>query len=133
MTDTTEAKALVQSFYTHLKDGDAPGAFTLLADDVEWNEAEGNPLSDRNPYAGAAAIGEGVFGRLMEMFDGFAAVPEEVVAEGGRVIAFGRYHATHKATGDTLNCQFVHSWTVADGRIARFQQYADTEQLARLS
>jgi len=126
-------KSVVQSFYGHLKDGDPAAAFALLAEDVEWNEAEGNPLADRNPYRGAAQIGEGVFARLTEMFDGFAAVPEEFIAEGDRVIVIARYHGTHKKTGTPLNCQAVHSWWVDGGQLAKFQQYADTEQLSRLS
>ena len=35
--------------------------FGAMAPDIEWHEAEGNPLSDRNPYRGAQAVGEGVF------------------------------------------------------------------------
>ncbi|GGD00279.1 nuclear transport factor 2 family protein [Aquisalinus flavus] len=130
---TNDAAQIVRSVYNSLASGDVPGAFGLLSSDIVWNEAEGNPLADRNPYTSAAAIGEGVFGRLAALFDGFAAAPAEFVAQGNRVAVFGRYHGTHKATGEALNCQFVHSWTVADGRIVQFQQYADTAQLARLS
>ncbi len=127
------SRTLVQSFYGHLKDGNSPAAFALLADDIEWNEAEGNPLADRNPYIGAAAIAEGVFARLREIFDGFASKPEEFIADGNRVVVICRYFGTHKATGTPLNCQAVHSWTVDGDKIVRFQQYADTEQLSRLS
>ena len=130
---TNSPKSVVQTFYGHLEDGDPPSAFALLSDDIEWNEAEGNPLADRNPYRGAAEIGEGVFGRLAEVFESFAAVPEEFIAEGNRVIAIARYTGTHKSTGTPLNCQAVHSWWVDGGRIVKFQQYADTEQLSRLS
>lgn len=35
--------------------------------------------------------------------------------------------------GTKLYCQAVHSWWVDGGRIVRFQQYADTAQLSRLS
>lgn len=129
----SDAKTLVQSFYGFLKEGNAAGAFGLMAPDIEWNEAEGNPLADRNPYIGAAAIGEGVFTRLRTIFDGFGSVPEEFIAEGNRVVVFLRYRGTHNATGTPLNCQAVHSWTVDGDKIVKFQQYADTEQLSRLS
>ncbi|MEZ5937970.1 MAG: nuclear transport factor 2 family protein [Hyphomonadaceae bacterium] len=133
MTEAAKSKALVQAFYGHLKDGDPGAAFALLAPDIEWNEAEGNPLADRNPYRGAAEIAEGVFSRLADMFEGFAAVPEEFIAEGNRVVVIARYFGTHRKTGAPLNCQAVHSWWVDGGHLVRFQQYADTEQLARLS
>lgn len=30
--------------------------FGAMAPDVQWNEAQSNPLADRNPYPGAQAI-----------------------------------------------------------------------------
>lgn len=128
-----DTKSLVQSFYAHLKNGDPAAAFALMSSDIEWREAEGNPLADRNPYIGAAAIGEGVFGRLAGIFDEFAAVPEEFIAENDRVVVFTRYSGIHRKTGTPLDCPAVHSWWVRDGKIVRFQQYADTEQLSRLN
>ena len=133
MSDSQLSKELVQSFYSHLKEGNPEGAFSLLADDITWSEAEGNPLADKNPYTGAAAIGDGVFGRLAEIFEEFAAVPDEFIADGNRVIVTARYYGTHKKSGTPLNCQAVHSWTVSGDKIIQFQQYADTEPLARLS
>ena len=132
-TATVEAKSVVQSFYANLGAGKPDAAFALFSDDIEWNEAEGNSLADRNPYRGVKQIAEGVFGRLGEIFEGFAAVPDEFIAENGRVIVIGRYHGTHRKTGATLDCPAVHSWWVDRGKIVRFQQYADTAQLCRLS
>ena len=133
MAAAADAKSVVQSFYANLACGKPEAAFALLSDDIEWNEAEGNPLADRNPYRGASQIAEGVFGRLGAMFEGFAALPDEFIAENGRVIVIGRYRGTHRKSGAKLNCQAVHSWWVEGGRIVRFQQYADTAQLARLA
>jgi uncharacterized protein len=95
MTAATEARSVVQSFYSNLAGGRPDALFALCSDDIEWNEAEINPLADRNPYRGVHQIAEGVFGRLGAIF--------------------------------------VHSWWVKGGKIVRFQQYADTAQLARLS
>jgi ketosteroid isomerase-like protein len=125
-------RTTVQSFYANLAGGRPDAAFALCSDDIEWNEAEGNPLADRNPYRGAGEIAEGVFGGLA-IFEGFAAVPDEFIAENGRVIVIGRYHGMHRKSGAKLDCQAVYSWWVDGGRIVRFQQYADTAQLARLS
>ena len=133
MTATADAKSVVQSFYANLTEGKPQAAFALCSDDIEWNEAEGNPLADRNPYRGANQIAEGVFGRLGAIFEGFAAVPDEFIAENGRVIVIARYHGKHRKSGAKLYCQAVHSWWVDGGKIVRFQQYADTAQLSRLS
>ena len=132
-TATVDARSIVQSFYANLADGKPDAAFALCSDDIEWNEAEGNPLADRNPYLGAAQIAEGVFGRLGVIFEGFTPLQEEFIAENSRVIVIGRYHGTHRKSGAKLDCQAVHSWWVDEGKIVRFQQYADTAQLWRLS
>ena len=118
-------------FYANLAEGKPQAAFALCSGDIEWNEAESNPLADRNPYRGASQIAEGVFGRLGAIFEGFAAVPDEFIAESGRVIVIARYHGTHRKSGAKLYCQAVHSWWVDGGKIVRFQQYTDTLQWAR--
>ena len=46
---TVDAWSVVQSFYANLAGGRPNAAFALCSDDIEWNEAEGNPLADRNP------------------------------------------------------------------------------------
>lgn len=99
---------------------------------IQWNEAEGNPLDDRNPYVGAQAIGEGVFGRLLAAIDHFTAVPDAYIDGGDHVIVLGRYGGVMKAGGAKLDAQFAHVYRFADGKIAAFQQFTDTAQWARL-
>lgn len=57
--------------------------------------------------------------------------PDTLVADDGIVVALGRYTGTYNATGQSVNAQFVHVWTLREGRIAGFQQYTDTLQFAR--
>ena len=74
----------------------------------------------------------GVFGRIATDWDGFAAVPKEMLDAGDTVIVLGRYNGTYRATGRTLDAQLAHVWRVADGRIVGFQQYTDTLQADRV-
>lgn len=127
-----EPREVIQSLYDAFARGDAGFVLGLLADDVRWMEAEGSPMASGNPYASPQQVGEGVFGRLLSIFDDFAAVPNEILAEGDRVVAFGRYTAVHKESGERLDAPFVHSWTLADEKVVAFQQYTDTEQHVRL-
>jgi ketosteroid isomerase-like protein len=91
-----------------------------------------DPLADRNPYIGAQAIGEGVFGRLLAAIDGFTAAPDRFVDGGDDVIVLGRYGGTMKQGGALLDAPYCHVYRFADGKIASFQQYTDTAQWARL-
>ena len=122
---------VVRSLYEAFARGDAPTAFALMDPGIVWNEAENFPYADRNPYVGPMAIGEGVFMRLATEWDGFQAVPEELLDAGDTVVALGRYKATHRATGTAINAQFAHVWRVNNGKITRFQQYTDTAQATR--
>lgn len=119
---------LIQSLYDAFARGDAPAVLGILHDDVEWNEALGSPLADRNPYDSPQAVGEGVFGRILSSYDGFQATPHALVADGDRVVALGTYTGTHTASGTALDAPFAHAWTVRDGKVSAFQQYTDTAQ-----
>ncbi len=123
---TVDPKAVVETVYEGFEAGDIEMATSTMAPDIVWNEAQGNPYADKNPYMGPDAIISGLFARLGAEWDGFSAAPQEIVAEGGRVIVFGRYGGTYKATGKPIDAPFVHSWTVKDGKIVSFQQYTDT-------
>lgn len=122
----------IQAAYAAFANNDPTVLFGAMAPDIQWFEAEGNPLADRNPYVGAMAIGEGVFGRLLAAIDGFSAVPDRFVDGGDDVIVLGRYGGTMKASGATLDAPFCHVYRFANGRVVSFQQYTDTEQWARL-
>jgi uncharacterized protein len=128
-----ENVALIQRLYEAFAAGDVGGVLGAFSADIVWNEAEGFPYSDRNPYQGPAAVAEGVFGRIMSDWEGFAVVPEELLDAGDTVVALGRYFGTSRKTGQSLRAQHVHVWRIADGKVTGFQQYVDTLQVARVT
>lgn len=125
-------KVLIQSLYDAFAAGDAATVLGAMHPEIIWNEAEGNPLSEGNPYVGPGQVGEGVFGRILNDYEGFTVTPQCLVAEGGDVVALGRYTGTKASSGAPLDAQFVHHWTIEDGKVTRFQQYTDSAQWARL-
>lgn len=122
---------LIQRIYAAFAGGDGPAAFAHMDPTIVWNEAEGFPYADRNPYVGPAAIGEGVFFRLATEWDNFQVIPSDFLDAGDTVVVLGRYKATYKATGAPLDAQFAHVWRLRDGKAISFQQYTDTAQAAR--
>jgi len=122
----------IQAAYAAFAKNDPSVLFGAMSSDIHWYEAEGNPLADRNPYVGAQAIGEGVFGRLLAAIDRFSAVPDRFVDGGDDVIVLGRYGGTMKHSGATLDAQFCHVYRFDGGKIVSFQQYTDSAQWARL-
>ena len=126
-------RQLVQSPYDAFAQGDAGTVLGAMQPEVDWNEAEGSPYADQNPYTGPQRAGEGVFGRLMQDFDNFTVTPEQLVAEGDTVVALGRYRGTHKRSDRPLDAQFAHDWTIQYGKVTGFQQYTDTAQYQRVT
>ena len=124
---------LIRAIYDAFAAGDVPGVLSRMSPDIVWNEAENFPYADGNPYRGPDAILGGVFARLGVEWDGFSAVPEEFLDAGDTVVVLGRYSGTAKATGKAMDAQLAHVWRVRDGKAARFQQYTDTLQAARVT
>jgi len=78
----TSAVETIKSAYAALGRNDPSVLFAAMDPTINWNEAEGNPLADRNPYVGPQAVGDGVFGRLLAAIDNFTAVPSTFI-DGG--------------------------------------------------
>ena len=122
---------LVRAIYDAFGRGDIAAVVSMMSPDIVWNEAEGVPYADGNPYRGPDAVVSGVFMRIGSEWDGFAVEPEELLDAGDAVVALGRYRGACKATGRIIDAQMAHVWRVRDGKAASFQQYADTLQFAR--
>ncbi|MEO6156643.1 MAG: nuclear transport factor 2 family protein, partial [Ilumatobacteraceae bacterium] len=124
-------KEIVEDTYASFARGDVAAVLGAMAENIRWAEADGFPLA--GTYVGPQAIMEGVFMRLGEVGDEFAAVPEQLIAEGDTVVALGNYSWKHKTSGAPAKVKMVHVWTVADGKLATFQQHVDTVRVRELS
>ena len=122
----------IQAAYAAFAKNDPSVLLGAMASDVQWHQAQGNPLADRNPYVGAQAIGEGVFGRLLAAIDGFSAAPDRFIDGGDHVVVLGRYGGTMKHSGANLDAPFCHVYRLAGDRIVSFEQYTDSAQWSRL-
>jgi ketosteroid isomerase-like protein len=79
-----------KSAYAALGRNDPSVLFGAMDPAINWNQAEGNPLADRNPYVGPQAVGEGVFARLVAAIDIFTVVPSTFIDGGDHVVVLGR-------------------------------------------
>jgi uncharacterized protein len=118
----------VEAFYAAMGRGDVPVIIGSLDPQIVWNEGENFVYADQSPYVGVDAVLTGLFARLVGEWDGFSAVPQEIVDGGETVVALGRYGGVFKATGVKIDAQFVHVFKFKAGKIAHFQQYTDTAQ-----
>ena len=125
--------AVVQAMYDGFAEGNIDTVLALMSEDIIWNEAENFIYADKNPYKGPQAVAEGVFARVGGEWEYWKLADMTVQGAGNsNVVAQGRYQAKNKATGKEMNAQFVHYWTIQDGKATNFQQYADTKQVAEV-
>lgn len=121
-------QAVVEGLYRAFAANDAPAITRFLDTNVVWSEAENGPFADHNPYAGMAAVFQGVFGRIGVQFRDFRVTPQVYLPSGDKVVVLGRYTATNISTREPLDAQFAHVFTVTNGKVTAFQQYTDTAQ-----
>ena len=98
---------------------------------MRWYQAESHPFAaPAGPWEGLDALRKNVMQPIADTFDGWDFELEELVpAEGGRVVAMGRYVGTHRRSGRPLSAQFCIVYTVADGQIVEAHQYVDTAKI----
>ena len=98
---------------------------------IVWNEAEGFPYADKNPYVGPQAVLEGVFMRLGGEWDGFAVAVEEVHDAGDVVVVTGRYRRRLQEDGAEDPRAVRARLEAARRESSKLQQYTDTLQVTK--
>ena len=124
MSDTSQI-ALIRKLYDAR--GNVNSFKSLLADDLEYDIAEGFPIG--GVYRGRDTTVSGFFPFLAD-FDEFYAEGDEYFESGDHVIVLGRYFGVTKK-GRKVQSRFAHFWTIRDGKIVRLQQTGDTLLIAQ--
>jgi len=123
--------AIIQKLYDDFAKGDISAVGAVMATNIEWNEAENFPYADGNPYIGFDAILKGVFGRIGEEWDYWNLTDLNYnEMANNKILVTGRYKAKYKKNGAIINLQMAHLWNLNDGKVTKFQQYADTKSIA---
>jgi uncharacterized protein len=125
----TNNKDSIRAVYQSFSRGDVPAVLSILTADASWTEAEGFPYA--GTYIGPQAVLENVFMKIGAEWTDFAAVPNELVADGDTVVGLGEYSGTYKATGKFMRVPFAHVWKFKNGKVHRFLQITDTAVVQR--
>ena len=118
--------AVVQEAYAAFGRGDIPALLALLAGNVSW-EVAGQPgayptFGRRHGLDGALAFFQAV--DATESFEAFT--PKRFHAADDVVTVEGDCAIVLRTNGKRLAYDWVHIWTVADGRITGFREFYDT-------
>jgi ketosteroid isomerase-like protein len=123
MSVTTNIE-IVQDAYKKFGAGDIQGLLTLLTDDIKWTvpEIENAPFS--GPREGTQKVDE-FFKELVAAEDITRFEPLEFIAQNDRVVVLGESAATVHDTGRSYETDWVHVFSVRDGKITEFTEYFD--------
>ena len=120
----------IAGMYEAFGRGDMPVVLGSMDPKIRWHEAEGNPyMPSGEPWIGPDAILNDLFVKLGEEWEGFTVHPGTFHDAGDVVVVEARYTGTYKATGKPMDAQVCHVWTIADGKVTKFQQYLDTAKM----
>jgi len=112
---------VVQQAYSAFASGDIPALLGMLSEDVDWTAPDILPQS--GSYHGREGVGE-FFAGVAENWPELTIEIDDLIADGDHVVGVGHGEGT-LAAGGSAEYGFVHVFTVGDGKIVRFREYAD--------
>jgi ketosteroid isomerase-like protein len=124
----TEHLVLARRLYQALADADGPALVRLLHSDFAGRVTAGLPNGYGGEYQGPTAMLTDVWARVAADIDMAPRPDQLLVAEGGRVVAVGRYLGSARSPGRTVDAAFVHILRFRDGRLAELHQITDSQR-----
>jgi uncharacterized protein len=123
--------ALIQSLYAAFGRGDIASIIAAVAPDIEWRL---NGSRSDHPLLGTWKGPQGVqafFDELARIQDFSEFSPREFLSSGDRVFVLGHYASTIRKNGRKAASDWVHIFTVRNGKLAAFLEFTDTAEFAR--
>ncbi|HEY5833416.1 nuclear transport factor 2 family protein [Streptomyces sp.] len=122
---------LIHASYQAFHSRDVEGLLATLSEDVEWVHPEGMRAyglgGTKHGHAGVREF----LAQVATVLGGMKLRPLEFVQAADRVVVFGVRDVTSRS-GHTETLQFVHSWTLRDGKAVRMEDIFDTVVFHRL-
>ena len=111
---------VVQEAYDAFGRGDIPAVLERVSDDVAWTVAD--VLPQGGSWRGRDEVGE-FFKGLGEAYDEISIDVTDFIDGGDQVVGVGVGQG--KRGGNDVEYGFTHVFTVGDGKVTRFREYAD--------
>lgn len=122
-TASRSDEAIAREMYEAFNRGDIDTVLENMADDVEWIEPEG--AVDGGTYRGPRSIATELFEPVEGLFESFTVDVDRYLAGGDCTVVVGHFRGVTTA-GDSFDIPCVHLVEFEDGKMTRFQNYADT-------
>ncbi|MCP9206352.1 nuclear transport factor 2 family protein [Streptomyces cucumeris] len=121
----------IRRSYAGFRDRDVEGILSAMHPDVEWVHPAGMAAHGLGGTKhGHSGIKE-FLAHVPTVLGGMRLEPREFIEQGDRVVVFGTREVT-SLRGTTATLDFVHSWTMRDGRATRMEDIFDTVAFQQL-
>lgn len=121
---------IVKQGYERFGSGDIEGLLNLFSDDIGWTTPKVEGADFTGERQGREAVGE-FFSLLGDAEEFSKFEPTEFIAQGDKVVVIGSSTATIKSTGRTADSDWVHVFTVKDGKVTNFHEFFDSAAIER--
>jgi ketosteroid isomerase-like protein len=121
---------LIQEAYAAFGRRDMEALIGAMTPDVDWAMVgRASDFPTFGAWPGADKVRE-FFRSVGDTIDFHDFSPREFYPSGDKVFVLGRYEGTVKKTGRRLASDWVHVFTIRDGKVAQFREFADTAAIA---
>jgi hypothetical protein len=124
-------RELVQSFYATFQAGDIDAVLALLSPQFELVYSGPSVIPSAGTWNGHAGFRRWAEAALQGHLPPESLNFEEFVVQGDKVVVPGHVSLRIKATGKTCETDFLHLFTVRDGKLTSWRDFFDTFALAQ--
>ena len=117
----------VKELYRAFREKDYDSFLSICTSDLEWIQNEGFP--NGQTYRGASEVIRGVFEANESRWDNFTYRIDSFLDAGDSVIVTGAYFGRERTTEKMMQAVAAHIYNLRDGKIYRFQMFADTKTI----
>ena len=116
---------IVKKGYDAFLRGDVDTLLAMFTDDIEWQLDRNEKVPFTGVRHGKEEVGD-FFRMVNEFQQPLEFETREYIAQGDKVVALGHSAWSVKPTHQTYETDFAEVFTIRDGKVARFREYADT-------
>lgn len=129
MGTTSSPLDVVKAAYAAFGSGNIPAILELADEDIDWTFRGAKGLAYTGSFRGRSAV-EKWFASVAQADDIQAFEPREFLAGSDHVTVLGSERTRALPDGKVFETEWVHVFTVRDGRVTRFWGMYDTQAAA---